>query len=321
MSVINHTDLKAVDIAFETLSIDFLSRARLSPLMQLFTDFGSTDQLMTRIHLLETMPLMRQWLGDVTYEDVRYSSVSAEVKAYKKALELPRLQVASLRAAGLMQQIERVFSGPTVEGEYERIATDYLLSNPTGYDGVSLFSGSHPRGPAGATQSNTSSTALDLAQHRAVMSAGSQLRDANGEPWAIQYDTLMVGPALAQTAREVTGSDVGRVVGINASGAETGTRIAASTIRNVAGLKIFDGGEVTVVVNPRFVGTHANKYVYLDTTKGVSPIAMRVYDERAIAMTADDSPERAKRDVYQWAVEADLSLLPAAWQVAYLGAP
>lgn len=320
MGILNPTDLKATSLAFEELSIDFFSRATLSPLMGIFTDVGTTDTLTTRIHLLETLPLMREWLDDVAYEDLRYSWVTGEVKKYKKAFEIERLHASALTGAGLFDLVAKAFSG-AAETDYERFCTAYLLSSPTGYDGVGLFSASHPRGPAGATQSNTSTTALDAGQHQAVMIAGASLRDMNGEPWGVQYDTLMVGPSLAPTARQITGSDVGRVVAVSAAGAESGTRVAASTIKNVAGLQIYEGGEMRVVVNPRFVGAHAAKYLYLDTTKGVSPIAMRVYDERSYALTDVDSPERVKRDVYQYGVESDFALLPAAWQVAYLGAP
>jgi hypothetical protein len=300
----------ATSLAFEAFGANLFDQQRGDALLNVFCDVGSTSQLMTRLHLLEEMPLMEKWVSDPTYSDVRYASVSAKIEAYKKVFELKRLDAEMIDGAGLFDRITRAFA---TANEYERLATNFLLSNPTCYDGVALFSASHPRGPGGATQSNTSATALDAAQHQAVMIAGASLRQRNGEPFGVQYDTLMVGPALAPLARQITGSDVGRVVGISATGAESGTRVAAATIRNVAGLTIYDGGEMRVVVNPRFVGSHANKYLYLDTTKpGCSPVALRVYGERSYALTATDSPERAKRDVYQWGVESDLALIPGA---------
>ena len=318
MGILNKADFTAVNMGFEAMTSEFFDRSRLVARNSLFTDFKTSKNLITTINVFENFPVMRKWVGEKVFSDVRYSQVRGAVEAYEKSFELGRLESeADLMSGELGSRIQQAFSG-TNAGDYDRIATNFLLSNPTSYDGTALFNASHPRAANGGTWSNISTTAFSGTQHRAVMVAGASLTDEGGEPWELEYDTLMVGPSLSFLAQEIVGSNQ-RIIATNNAGDETGTRVSASTIPNVNGLQMFTGGSMTVVVNLRLVGTNASRYFYFSTSSGARPVVMREYDSRAVAMTNLDSPERYARDVYQWSVEADLTLIAGVPQIAFFG--
>jgi len=285
-----------------------------------FTEVISTDSKVNELDLLETMPVIRQWLGAKEFNAIRASSLSSTIKKYEKSLELDRLDVQSDRT-GLIGRRIRAFLSQDGGQIYDKICTDRLLANPTCYDGAALFSASHPRGPSG-NQSNTSTTALSFTQHDTVMQTGAAIRDANGEPLGIGYNVLMVGPKLQRLGMEITQSTE-RVVGIDSAGAvDSGTRLAAASIPNVwgPGSMIFGGGSMTLVINPRLVGTYDDYYYYFDATKAAKPIVL--FEFRApepIEATSMDAEARFMLDKLRFSVECDVAAEPGAWQVAFGG--
>lgn len=318
----NTSAFQGTQIAFQAVAEEFFNRSRQQGYFDPFCKRGTTDSVINTKDVIESMPTLRKWVGEKEYRDSRYSSVTTRVEPYEKSFEEKRLVIEQgLRDGTLTQRIQQNF-GALMDADLDLIATEYLLSNPTCYDGTALFNASHPRGPSGATQSNYSTTALSGTQHNAVLVAMASLRDINGVSWRIQPKILMVGPALASTAREVTGSLM-RYAAINAAGAEaTASVVAASSVDNFRGLDVFTGGTIDVVVNPNFVGTHAAKYLYLSAAGDARPMSLDIYKRpRAVSLTRMEDAPRFNNDVFRYSLEVDLCLSPGAWQSAYLGAP
>ena len=316
------TAYQATDIAYQAIAEEFFNRSRQVAHFDAFCKRGTTDSLINVKDVIESMSQLREWISEKEYSDARYSNVVTRVKSYEKSFRENRLTVeAGLRDGSLAARIAQNF-GALLDDDLDVIATNYMLSNPTGYDGVALFSASHPRGPGGATQSNTSATAFSGAQHNAIMVAMASLRDVNGRSWKIQPSTLMVGPSLAKLAREVTESKM-RVAAISATGVEaTAAVVAATSIDNYAGRQIYEGGDVRVLVNPAFVGTFANKYLYVSSTGDARATSLDIYRKpRAVAQTQLADEARFSRDEYRYSLEVDLCLSPGAWQSAYFGGP
>lgn len=284
-----------------------------------FTEVIPTGSKVNEIDLLETMPVVREWLGEKEYASIIASKLSATIKKYEKSMEIDRLDLTADKL-GLIARRIRTFLGNDGAAIYDKLCTEALIANGTGYDGVALFSASHPRGPAGATQSNTGTTALSFAQFEAVMVAGASLRDGNGEPLGISYDVLMVGPKLAALGREITQSAV-RVGGIAATGeAATASVVTASTIPNYRGLEVYTGGSVTLVVNPRLVGTYDDYYYMIDSKRGVKPIMLYEFRRpEPIEQFSMDSDARFNLDKFRCSVECDVVAAPGLWQAAYAG--
>lgn len=320
MAVSPQHSFQATAIAFRAIADEVFdpSRRPVGP-YSLFTEVGDVDAYVNEFDVLESMPVVREFLGAREFHDVVFAYVRATPKTFEKSFSEDRKRAIS-DPAGLLRRLTSWLG--SAEQDFDKIVHDFLFTNPTGYDGVSLFSTSHPRGPNGGTQSNRSTTALSGAQLRAVSAAMASLRDANGEPFGIQPDTIIVGPNLAALAREITGST--RFAAINASGVEaTSSVVAAATVPNANGLRVYDGGEMAVVVDPRFVGSWADRYLLLDTTRGAKPImAMRFRGgSRVVERVTDTDESRWAYDRYEWAVEHDVVLAPGAWQVAHLGGP
>lgn len=320
MAVSPPSTVVATSIAFRAYAQDLFAGVGQSALFRMLADVLPDGGDYTQQHnILEAMPVIREWVGSRQFPDALLSTVTGIPKTYEKSFKEDRKRADKSSGEVLLQRLTKWLGNP--ENDLDKIITEYLLSNPIGYDGVALFATNHPRGPADApTQGNFTTSALSGPQHRAALVAGSSLRDENGEPFNVQYNVLMVGPALAPLARELTGST--RRFALNATGVEAAASVvAATTAPNFGDRQIFDGGDLTVVVNPRFVGAFAQRYLYLDTTKGVMPVAAYRGETQVDERIDPQGDNVFERDEYEWGVRHDLTLLPGAWQVAYLGAP
>jgi phage major head subunit gpT-like protein len=309
------TNMDLIDAANATFraAFDELYTTRPPGVWQLLTEIIPTDVKQNYISVLETNPVMRKWVGEKEFQTIFASTLMAEIEKYEKSFEIDRLDLAADRIGQVARRIKLFMQSN--RDDLDKFVFEKLVANPTAYDGVALASASHPRGPAGATQSNTSTTALSFAQHDAVKQVGGTLRDQNGESLSISYDTLIVGPKLTKIAKEITQSGE-RVIGINASGVEaTSSVVAAAAIPNV-----FAGGDMQVIEWNRLVGTHDDYYIYLDSKRGVKPIHLFMFrDPEAVEQTRSDDEQRFLRDKYRYSVESDFVPAPGAWQPFFLG--
>lgn len=311
------TNQAAVDVANQTWQSigDEVFSVPMKGLYPLYTDEATTDSKIVNHAILAAFPRLREWLGSKVYADVVTYSVSGEVKPYEASFKLKRLDLITDRTFGYARRMRQWMEDASLVND---VCSNYLLSNPVGYDGVALFSASHPGGPAGATQSNTTTSALSFATLDAALQNGGLLADENGISLGIQYSVLRVGPKLASLAREIVKSGI-RPVAINASGVEaTSSVLAATNIENFKGLQIFDGGALTIVVDPQLRGTY-DDYWYLHDPR-ILPIARYVL--REIEPVINDqmtSAARFERDELEYSVEGDFALVPAMWQGTYAG--
>jgi len=309
-------------VAFKEIADDiFDPSVRRPATYQVFTQEIAADNgnLVIEHDVVEALGLVREWVAEREFADVIFAPVRGVKRTFEKSHRMKRKDAESMAGIRIVQRLTNWLGSR--EADMDKIVHDFIFASntgPIGYDGVATFSASHPRGAAGAVQSNTSATAFSAAQHRAVMIAGSSLTDANGEPLGIQYDTLMVGPALADLAREITEST--RYAAINAAGAEaTASVLAAANVPSKRGITVFEGGPLRVVVNPRFIGGLAQKYLYVDTTKNVTPAVLYMGDSILTERTDPTLENVFRRDEYEWGVLYDLVLMPGVWQTTFFG--
>ncbi len=289
-----------------------------------FAEEIPTDSEVNEIDLLGAMPVMEEWVGPKTFKAIRAYSATATLKSFQRSLRIP-FKKARYDRTGLIGRKISQFLSPGGAGAaiYDKICTDALIANSgVGYDGVVVFSASHPHGPAGATQSNTSSTALSFAQHAAVIKAGASLRDEYSEPFGIGYDVLMVGPDQFPLAQEITQSKT-RIVGLAGDGTQDGgTRVAAATMENVFGdgSELYGGGSMMLVLNRRLVGDYHNYYYYFDSRFGTKPLIL--YVGRAVEpheQTQMDSEGRFMNNELRFSLECDVVAAAGDWHAAYAG--
>lgn len=280
-----------------------------------YTEVQSTDSKINEIDVLESMPVVREWVGSKLFQSIRASNLSATVKKYEKSFAIDRLDLAADKMGMIGRRISQFM---TDAGQiYDKICFDALVSSsgngPTSYDGLALFSTAHLRSN-GTTWANKTTTAFSFNQHDTIMQAGASLRDDNGEPLRIAYDTLIVGPKLMKDAMQVTQSTE-RVVAVANDGLEAGTRVAASTIPNVYG-----GGQMTLVVDPRLVGTQDDYYYYVDSKRGPKPLIMFEFRAPEAHEQTDMSSEgRFLQDQLRYSVECDVVVTAGSPHVCYAG--
>ena len=314
------TDLQILETAstmFHTRGQEVFEERR-PGFFEIFTAVIPTSVKTNEVDLLGAMPVVRQWKGEKEMASMRAYQHSATLVPYEASF---RLDFMDLRYDGtglLGRRVNAFFSSRGSGGMfYDKLATDKLLENPVGYDGVAIFSASHPHGPDGSTQSNVTASAFSAANHAAIMEAGQTRRFENGEPMHIAFDTLMVGPSNEDEAKQVTQSDE-RIVTVDATGAEaTSSVVAAATIPNVYG-----GGDVTLIVNPRLTGAHAAKYFYFDSAGGVKPIVC--YEGRTPEphdQTEMDGEGRFMKNELRFSLEADQAYTAGMWQGSHAGLP
>lgn len=314
------TAVAAASIAIRAYMTELFAKSGSRALYKFFADMMPAGTELTQsIMVLEALPVMRKWVGSRHFPDAMFRKLDASVDTYEKSFKEKRKVINSLAGEVLMAALQRWAGSP--DRDLDKILTDFLFTNPTCYDGGSLFATNHPGGPSDSpTQGNYSTTALSGPQHRAVLTAGSSLRDENGEPLEVQYRILMVGPKLAPLARALTGSQ--RQISINNTGAEATSGVVATSTSPVFDMQVFDGGEILVVVNPRFVGTaHENKYLYLDPSMGVYPVVAFPGEVQVDTITEPTSEIVFMHDEYAFGVRLDITLLAGAWHTAFLGNP
>lgn len=243
-----------------------------------------------------------------TLDGERSYSVAYDVVTKYMAKELGRLRVQADRSGVTGQSLQRFLQRGALM--IEKVVWDKLNTNPTGYDGVSLISASHPNGPSG-TQSNSTSNAFSDAEADAGVAAMRSLQRENGDYYGVVPSHLYVHPDEERAAREWAEADQ-RVVGYDASGnKDPGSSEAfGSSITNVY------QGRHTVVVTPYLT---SGNWLLCDLTKaGIRPWGVGFFREpEAIPATDMDDRERRLRDVFQWFIESDLAHGPLHWQTIY----
>ncbi|MFQ5427184.1 MAG: hypothetical protein ACE5EV_08890, partial [Gaiellales bacterium] len=132
-----------------------------------------------------------------------------------------------------------------------------------------------------------------------------------------------VSPLVGRGAREhvgvadlhahVHGDGGERLAAVDNSGAESGTRVAAASIPNV-----FGGGEMTLIVDPRLVGSYDDYCYYHDTTRGPKPIiGYELVAPRPVEQTQLDHEGRFLNGELRFSVEAYVVFAIGDWHTSY----
>jgi hypothetical protein len=287
-----------------------------------FTEIGTVGGELTIEHqVLEALAPIRKWDGERQYRNVLLAVVRGLKETWEKTHGIDRKQSQTLTGQMLVARLQKWLGSPEIDFDKMVHSVAFLGgTGPTGFDGVPLWSASHPRGRDGAVQSNTSATAWSVAQHNAVMMLGASITDVYGENLGIDYDTIVVGPRLAPSVREFLKPE--RVQTYNASGAEaTASVVAVTTGPSAKNLTIYEGNGMRLIVNPRFsIGSAMeNKYLYLDSKCGAKPFHFYRGESNLASLTAPELPNVFNNDQYIWGITHDVVMMAGAWHGAFYG--
>jgi phage major head subunit gpT-like protein len=241
MGQITPAALQAAFQGFNTLFKGALQSAPtfLDPIMSEKTSDGESENY----GWLAKIPLFRPWIGERVwnnldaYVQTLYNVVyenGVEIDKYKFINDKLGLYSDSFKMLGIAAK--QIWD---VHGVYALTAGKVVNV----MDAQPFFSASHPVNPfnpASATQSNyyASGMPLNAANYRTVRQNMMALKGEDGSPLNIIPDTLIVGPALEGTAKDILEAEQLNVAFANA----------------VAGTNV-NRGTAKVLLNPRLSGT------------------------------------------------------------------
>jgi phage major head subunit gpT-like protein len=186
-----------------------------------------------------------------------------------------------------------------------------------GYDGLSFFNANHNEGLSG-TQSNTTTASLNDAGLQAAQAKMRAYVDDKGKPLEIEPNVLVVGPALARIAHDLTGS---KVVVMRVGDGTAGSGATASTPYD----NYFEGA-FEVVVSPYLINgtidgvtyTAAYNWFLLDTNRSAKPIFIQNRQDVPITLETDmDQPSAKIKERYNIDIRGRYAQGYGLWQTAY----
>lgn len=303
--------LSAINTNYKVMAEDLFGSS-LPGTYEKFTDIVPTDSETMEIDWIGETPMMQKWVAERVRKEMRAYLHTLTLDSY--AIDIPiRRKTLQYGKSGAVQKRLNNFLREQAQ-VYQLQSIAMLLSNPTGYDGVSLFSASHPFAASSGTFSNYSTNALTRANYNTARAAMQAYTTEQGRKFAIIPDTIMVGPALEETAKELFKAE-SRVVAVDESGSEASSfAVAASSMPNVW------KGELDVIVDPSLSGSTYQYYWFLLDTRrpGIKPvICLEGRKPVAINRTSMDDPHRYEYDEFLYGVEGDFSFGAGFWQVAY----
>lgn len=287
---------------------------------QAYTEIMKTDGNQITLNWLANHPVLAKWIGPVVDKFLRQYSQTTTFVPFIANLPLRRALLAYDKTGAVARAISDFFSRNI--SAYDSAVFDEWMSasgaGPTCFDGVALFSASHPHAVNGGTQSNIgagsnlSHSTLTIAEYTMRLYAYE-----NGEPMDINPTTLEVGPKLKMRAKELLSAD--RVQTATAASAfdAAASAVAAATRSSVW------AGEYTLLVNPRMnaSGTGHFMWTLMDLGKpGIRPMILQ--ENRFPEPIVSDSMTAARRlahDEFEYRLEGDYGASPGMWAVAYRG--
>ena len=276
----------------------------------------SDGETILEMNWLANHPVMRKWLGSRIFKALRHYSTTIRMEKYEVAFELERTWVDHDKTGLITRAVNQTLSGNAGEASIDRSVADEFDGNsgagPTGFDGVALFSASHPNGPAGATQSNLGSTTVLSANALiAAEAAAAAWRHENGENAMVKFDTIRTGPALRRRVLDLLSQD--RIQGITAGGVldASASLVAAATRSNSY------NGELTPIVDPR-VTTYF--WTLLDTSKPVKSMVHFDISRPMPQMVTDPNDSGVFiSDKYMYGLRGEWGVGGGHWLTCYRG--
>lgn len=265
------------------------------------------------LHFLTNTPVMRQWTGARRYKALRHYSQSIKYIDWEATIALSK-NLVDTDPAGVVSSLMPQFTSQ-LDAFDSAVATAFDQSSgagPTGFDGVALFSASHPHSSSGSTQSNlAAATNLSHANLVAAEYAGALLTQENTRPLNVVYNTMRVGPKLKRRAMELLSAQ--RTVAIDATAAEATASVVAITTRNNT-----YQGDMTLVVDPRVTTFY---WDLIDTTKGpVRPMTLFVVQNPEVVNRTDATdPHVFEHKEYIFGVTGKFSANAGHWYTCYRG--
>jgi len=299
MSLVNQSKIDAAQIGFSTRFNRALSAVEdpaLAIAMEIPSDTKTEDH-----DWLGTVPGMTEWVDDRKMKQLRAENVRIVNKDWANGLVINRNDILDDRLGIVNPMIDELARKAGLH--WGKLVVDALVAGfstssafGTAYDGVAFFSASHPVQEAGGVQSNTTASALSDTTYFSARAAMWSYTDDEGDPLGIAPDTLIVGPSLEKTAREITQADI-----VESSGGAGVRNVLQNTAR--------------VIVSPRLVGAAASHWFLCSLSQAVKPIILQIREP--ISPDEPDRTDEFARKVIKFGASGRGNVGYGLWQFAY----
>ncbi len=302
-TIVNGAALDAINTEFNAAANEVFSGGAPGT-WEMYTTKQPCSGTSVTLPLVDGVPALREWLGPKQFKELRGYALNGALRKWEASMRVPLDEINGDKSGVIAARL-RDFVGRNAT-MYDKVISDAILANPTGYDGVAFLSASHPN-VNGTTHDNLES-AWSYAIVRAAMNTMELVTDEEGENLGVFPTHLMVGPANSREAMELTGSDTPR--GFDAAGEPDGTVIQQEIVQN------YKGGSIEVLVNKRWRG---NQWLLMDLSKGMAK-PMFLGEFQAPAPAVKDQPDDDNvffDDEALYSLTAKATPLPMCWQLAH----
>lgn len=312
--------LANASVTFDTLADQLFGGSQLPGEYNVYTSTQTgVTSYTTEKDVLANTPVMREWVGPRREKRLRAYQQRITLKPYEATMAISRMTLAYRDKQGQIASRIKQFMGNQVVAFDQSVHSKYVSNSgagPTGYDGVALFSSSHPHAPAstgGTTQSNTSNLPFSAANLDTVIATMTSYRFENDTPMRITPTHVRCGPKLARQVAAVLDTGT-RLVAINASGAE-----AVSSVVAAAGIENVYKGMLTPIIDPNLVGAMDDWWEVLDLSKGdAKPMQLLVgRSPTPIHQDQMNSDRRFQLDEFVFGIEGDWGADAGMWQTCF----
>lgn len=306
--------LKQVNTAFQLLAADMQNAGTEGAFRSYTQTITSGGELKLQVLHLANIPVMRKWTGARRSKFMRAYTQTISGEHYEATLPI-KMDLINSDPLGIVSSILPAYTQQL--GAYDASMSTSYDSNsgagPTGFDGVALFSASHPHSSTGSTQSNlAAATNLSHANLVAAEYAGMLITQENGEPAMIRYDQMRVGPKLKRRATELLGPTAQYVVGLSASDAEGGTSVSHVKKESTY------SREMNLIVDDRVTTFY---WDLIDTSKGPLRPMVQFLIQAPTAVTRDQptDPRVWENREALYGVEGQWGIGAGHWYTCYRG--
>jgi len=288
-------------------------------LQEMFSDFAKGDHLLYtdaaggfngttyEINAVGTNPELREWVGSREEVGLRGYKLSATMKTYESTLGIDEDDYDRQGQEAVRRRVTGFL--PAVQHDISRLVHAFMIANPDCYDGVSLFSASHPHGEGGANQGNLTSSDVSLTTIYSAMRTMMGLKDERGRALNIRPTTIMCGDLTWPRIMEAVGADL-RARPTDQIGGETSTdAVGVTSISNIY------KGLLDVYVNPEI--TDYTAYL-IDTRKTAKAVILREVEGLDVTPLIQKTDRNVFYDrKYIWGAKWKAIMCGGAWQVIH----
>lgn len=301
MGLVEQAKIDASQISFTT-KFNSALMAVADPAREIAMELPSSTK--TEDHdWLGTVPGFEELLDDVKLSNLRAENIRIVNKRWANGIRIDiddilddRLQIIGAKLSMLARK-GAIHYGQLI---IDALITGFVTTGVFGasYDGQAFFSATHQDG-SGPVQSNTNGTALTNANYFAARTLMWSLTDEVGDELGIVPDTLLVGPSLEETARQITGSELVP----SAAGTASQSNVARGTAR--------------VIISPRLIGAAASHWFLLSLNQEVKPIILQIREAINSMQTRLDDDNGFMRNELKFKATARHNVGYGLWQHAF----